>query len=394
MLKPLSEKVLNLKPSPTILLDTEVKKRISNQETIINMIVGETIESTPSSICQTAIEAIQKNKTKYGATSGLAQLKTGISQQLKSEFNLHYQDTQIVVSAGVKQSISQAFISLLNRNDEVIIPAPYWVTYPDLVSLCEAKPVIIRTKFENYFKLTAQELESSITSKTKLVVLNSPNNPSGAVYTHDELNALAQVIVKHNLYCLSDEIYHKIIYDKQTYTSMAQCLQMQERTILVDGFSKAYAMTGWRLGYSVSPPHIAQKIADLQSQMTHHPSMISQYGGIAALKEQKFVKQLKNSLEEKRNIVLNFLQNISDVSFQIPVGAFYFWLNIESFLKSSHSISNSQELSRYLLQKFSVAVMPGSAFGVEGMIRLSFTLDKGLLKQGLKLLQQGLTSLK
>ncbi len=393
MVKSISDKLTQLKASETVLFDAKVKSKEALGERIISLVTGDPVEGTPSSICQGAIEAIQKNQTKYGASAGLIQLRESVSQKLKKDNQLNYSPKQIVISSGVKQSVSVILTVLLNIGDEVIIPSPYWVTYPNLVSLCSAKPIIIEGSFENNLKLTPEQLENSITPRTKLVILNSPNNPTGVVYTKDELQALSNIILKYDLYCLSDEIYEKIIYGQAEHFSIAACSGMLERTIVVNGFSKAYAMTGWRLGYSASPTLIATAISHFQSQSSHHPSMISQYAGLVALQQEvEFPKQLKQSLEFKKKNVENILNTIENIQFQSPQGAFYFLIDIQYYLKRSF-LKDSKELSIYLLENYGIGVMSGSAFGKEGMIRISFTASESDLKQGLKLLKQGLESL-
>jgi aspartate aminotransferase len=392
-MKPFADRIRSLSPSKTVAIDSKAKQLIAAGQDVLNLSAGEPSEKTPDAICQAAAISFQKGLTKYTPPSGIPELRSAICSKFEKENRLSYKPEQIVVSSGAKHSIFNALMALVNPGDEVIIPAPYWVTYPELVKLMGGKPVIITADLDRGFKITPDSLLRAVTPKTKLVIINSPCNPTGVVYSAGELEALSQVIIENDLYCLSDEIYEHVLFDEASHTSPASLNEsMYSRTVVVNGVSKTYAMTGWRIGYSACNPSLANTISDLQSQATLHPANPSQYAALAALtSDNSFIKGMLENLERKRQIVLQDLKNMQGVKYWKPQGAFYFFLDISSFLSSnSRQINTSEKLCSWLVDEHHVALVPGTAFGMEEYIRLSFTAPEEDLKRGMQRLSQAL----
>ena len=382
-MKPLNK--IPLKLSDTVALHSQVKVLIQEGKDIISLLAGEPTEQVPSSLLKSVTQAIQNGKIKYDNPSGLRTLKQAVIEQLYHKQNITYSPDEIVISSGVKQALYNTLRVLLNPYDEVLIPVPYWVTYPQLVTLNQATPVLIPTSFEQNYKVNVDNLKSFVTPHTKALILNSPNNPSGAVYSQKELKSIAQFVESHNLYLIYDEIYNSICYDNNQCESPVNVYPaIKNQTVILNGFSKSHAMTGWRVGYSASSKEISQRIAAFQSQSTHHPSIVSQYGALAAVSENDFVSQMVKNLTLKRELVHQYLQKLPLVKYHLPQGAFYFLIDTSQVLSQSN-YTNNNDLCQDLLQKHHLAIMPGSAFGVPKTVRITFTATRLELEKGLQI---------
>lgn len=370
----LSHRVQDIEASKTVMINGEAKRLKSEGVDVIDLSVGESDFNTPENIKEAGKFAIENNHTRYTINQGTKELRSAIVSKLKLENNLIYEPDQILVSNGVKQSIYNSILAIVNPGDEVIIAAPYWVSYPSMVQLAGGKLVVIDTDESMGFKIDPKRLEQAITNKTKLLIMCNPSNPTGIVYEKDELNALSEIVLKKNLIVLSDEIYEKLIYDKE-FTSFAAIDEMlKQRSIIVNGISKSYAMTGWRIGYLAAEKYIVDAINKIQSHTTSSASSISQYAAIEALTgSQKSVTEMIIKFKERRDFLYKSIISIKGISCYKPNGAFYLFPNIKEFLNKKSNISNSLELSLYLLREANVAVVPGSAFGKEGFIRISFS---------------------
>jgi aspartate aminotransferase len=354
---------------------------------IISLSVGEPDFDTPEHIKKAAMIAIETGQTKYTAVEGTLELRQAIAEKLKRDNHLDYSPKQILVSNGAKQSIYNAFGAILNPGDEVLIPAPYWVSYPDMALLFEAKPVIINTDIANRLKLTPKELEAAITPKTRILMLNSPSNPTGVAYTKAELSALAEVLKRHpHIFICSDDIYEKIWWLDEPFTNiLTVCPELHDRTIVINGVSKSYAMTGWRIGYAAGPLDIITAMSNLQSQSTSNPCSISQAATLAALNgDQSCLNPMIEAFKKRHDFVINLIKSIPGFKALPADGAFYIFVNIEAAMRTLPEIKNDVEFSAYLLEKSEVAVVPGSAFGMEGYIRISYATSIESLEQALK----------
>ncbi|MBF0432890.1 MAG: pyridoxal phosphate-dependent aminotransferase [Fibrobacteria bacterium] len=392
-MKPFANRVNKLSVSQTVAIDTKAKALLAAGKDIISLGAGEPSESTPDFICDAAYRATKEGKTKYAAAAGIPELKEEICKKFKKDNVLRYHLDNITISSGAKHCIFNSLLALINPGDEVIIPSPYWVTYPELVTFLGGVPIIIPGDVNTQFKISAKQLASVITPRTKLFILNSPCNPTGTVYSHDELSELSDVIVKNDIYCLSDEIYEKILYDNHKHHCIASLNDdIKKRSIVVNGVSKSYAMTGWRIGYTACEISLAKVIGKIQSQSTLHPATPSQYAALAALKSgNDFIGTMTEGLKRNRQTVIQYLEEIPSISFTEPAGAFYFFIDVSKFLKANNTgISNSTDLCTYLLDDFLLATVPGSAFGHEGFIRISFTAPPAKLAEGLQRLKQAL----
>ncbi len=398
-MKPLADRTTRISTSQTVAIDAKYKLMKSQGLDVLSLGAGEPDLDTPQLAKNAAIDSIQKGFTKYSAVTGLAELKQAISEKFGRENNLDYAPENIIISGGAKHCVFNTLLALVQEGDEVLIPIPYWTTYPELVKFLGGKPILISTTFENGFKVTASELKNVCTERTKILILNSPVNPTGSVYSEDELAELAKVVVDNDLYCLSDEIYEHIVYGAAKHNSIASLgKEIFDRTITINGMSKAYAMTGWRIGFVGAPGPLAKAIAAIQSHGTHHPANASQYAALACLREDKdFAKTLRDHLNDCRTLTLNRLQKIPGIKILDPDGAFYAFFGIEAYLGKSFGdrfLGNSLQICEFLLDQFLVATVPGTAFGLEGFIRISFAnnlvdLDKALIR-----MEQGLLALK
>lgn len=384
----LSERAQLISPSPTLVIDAKAKEMNSLGIDVIGFGAGEPDFDTPDHIKEAAIAAIHGGMTKYTPVAGTNELKAAICQKFKNDQGLDYQPAQIVVSAGAKHSLYNAIQVVVQPGDEVILPAPYWVSYLEQIKLAGAEARIVNTREENGFKLTPDELAAAINERTKLLILNSPSNPTGAVYTADELASLGNIIVKYDLTVISDEVYEKLIYDDTRHVSLASfSKELQDRVIVINGVSKAYAMTGWRIGYAAAVAPVAKAMADLQSHSTSNPTSIAQAASIAALTgEQHPVVQMVSEYTRRRNYALEYLQNIPGIACCQPAGAFYLFPNFKAYFGTSYNgktINNASDLAVVLLDEARVAAVPGVAFGNDDYLRLSYAISMDSLKEGL-----------
>ncbi|HEY0368733.1 MAG TPA: pyridoxal phosphate-dependent aminotransferase, partial [Chthoniobacterales bacterium] len=334
---------------------------------------------TPEHIKEAAITALQSGMTKYTPSAGIPELRQAIAEKLQNDNGLTYKSSQIVVSNGAKHSCYNAILATCQEGDEVVIPSPYWVSYPDMVRLAGAEPVIVQTTERNGWKMRAEDFENAMTPRTKMVILNSPNNPSGAVYTRDEIEGIVQIAADEDIYILSDEIYEKLTYDEVQHVSTASVSkQAYDLTITVNGFSKAYAMTGWRLGYVAAPENVARAIDAIQSHSTSHPNSFAQRGGLAALKgDQQPLADMREEFDMRRNYMYDRLTKIPNITAVKPQGAFYILVNVSQLGLSSQNFADR------LLSKANVAVVPGAAFGDDRTVRLSYATSIDVIKKGL-----------
>lgn len=387
----LSNRVQTIKPSPTLAVTARAAKLKAEGKDIIGLGAGEPDFDTPQHIKDAAIDAINKGLTKYTAVGGTPGLKNAISAKFKRENGFDFDTKQILVSCGGKQSFFNLTLSVINPGDEVIIPAPYWVSYPDIVLIAEGRPVFINTGIEQNFKISAQQLEAAITPKTKMFVINSPSNPSGAVYSMEELKALGEVLRRHpQILIASDDMYEHILLSRQKFINIANaCPELLPQCVVLNGVSKAYSMTGWRIGYCGGPAYIITAMENVQSQSTSNPSSISQAAAEAALNgDQSCITPMIAAFKERNSFVTEQLNQINGIHCLPSEGAFYAFADIRQAIQDIHKkglISNCNDLafSEYLLEHAGVAVVPGSAFGCEGYMRLSFATSLENLRQAL-----------
>ena len=378
-----SNNLKRIKPSPTIAVTQKAKEMKDAGKDVIGLGAGEPDFDTPENIKQAAIDAIKRGDTKYTAVDGTPALKKAIQSKFLRENNLSFELSEISVGTGGKQVLYNAFMATLNKGDEVIIPAPFWVSYPDMVLLAGGKPKIIKCSEEEGFKLTPNKLKKAITSKTKWIILNSPSNPTGACYSKKEIEALAEVLKKYkNVYILSDDIYEHITFDNFKFFTIAQIKELKDRTLTMNGVSKSYSMTGWRIGYAAGPKEIIKAIAKIQSQSTTNPSSISQAAAVEALNgTQDFIKTRSNSFKERRDFVVKELNNIKGISCLNPNGAFYVFPNCKKLLGKKTKLKTDTAFVEKLLEETGVAVVQGSAFGLDGFFRISYATSMDNLKK-------------
>ena len=379
-----SNSLKRIKPSPTIMVTQKAIELKAAGKQVISLSMGEPDFDTPDNIKEAAISAIRKGETKYTSVDGTLILKKAIVNKFKKENNLDYQTEQVSVGSGGKQVIYNALIATINPLDEVIIPAPHWVSYPDIVLLAGGTPKIIKCSEKNQFKMTPNELEKSISKKTKWLIINSPSNPTGTCYTRKELEALGEILKKNkNIFILSDDIYEHLVFDDFKFFTIAQIKELKERTLTMNGVSKSYAMTGWRIGYGAGPKDIIKTMAKLQSQSTTNPSSISQAAAVEALNgTQDFIKIRAESFKERRDFVVKYLNNIKGLSCLKPNGAFYVFPNCKKLL--GKKLKTDKEFVEKLLEKALVAVVQGSAFGLDGYFRISYATSMDNLKKALE----------
>ena len=382
----ISKRVSSVKPSPTIAVTTKARALRAAGKDVIGLGAGEPDFDTPENVKEAAIRAIHEGFTKYTAVDGISKLKEAIVKKFKNDNNIAYDLDQITVGSGAKQVIYNAFMSSLDADDEVIIPSPYWVSYPDMVTLAGGKPVIIQTHEASSFCLEAEDLQKAITPKTKWIIINSPGNPTGAVYSKKQLELLASVLRDYpNIYVLSDDIYEHIIYDSRAFFTFAQVApDLRDRVLTLNGVSKSHAMTGWRIGYAGGPRALIRSISIIQSQSTSNPSSISQKAALEALSmDIKRLHKRVEAFQKRRDFVVNALNNTSGLSCQTPSGAFYVFPSCQSLIGRKTPdglvIKNATDFATYLLESALVAVVPGIAFGSEGYFRISYaTSDEAL----------------
>ena len=378
----ISNSLNKIKPSPTIAVSQKARELKAAGKDVIGLGAGEPDFDTPNNVKNAAVRAIRAGETKYTAVDGTPALKKAIVKKFKKENNLKYSIDQITVGAGGKQVLYNTFMATLNKGDEVIIPAPFWVSYPDMVLLAGGKPKIVKCDEKDGFKITAENLRKAITKKTKWLILNSPSNPTGAGYTKNEIKKLSKVLIKHKkIHILSDDIYEHVKYDNFKFYTIAQISKLKNRTLTMNGVSKSYAMTGWRIGYAAGPENIIKAIRKIQSQSTSNPSSISQAAAVEALNgTQKFIKKRANSFKVRRNFVVNSLNSIEGISCLMPNGAFYVFPNCKKLLGNKTKLKTDTDFVKKLLEKSNVAVVQGSAFGLDGYFRISYATSMQKLK--------------
>ena len=396
----ISDSLKRIKPSPTIAVTQKAKELKAAGKDVIGLGAGEPDFDTPDNIKKAAIDAIQAGDTKYTAVDGTKDLKEAIVKKFKRENNLNYTIDQITVGAGGKHVIYNLMMATLNKGDEVIIPAPYWVSYPDIVLLAGANPIVIECSEEQGFKLSAKDLEAKITNNTKWLILNSPSNPTGACYSEQEIKNLSQVLKRNpHVNILSDDIYEHITYDNFKFFTIAQIPEIKNKVITMNGVSKSYAMTGWRIGYAAGDKDIIKAIAKIQSQSTTNPSSISQAAAVEALNgKQDFIPVRAKAFQERRDFVVNSLNAIEGISCLKPQCAFYVFPNCKGLIgkkdKSGKKITNDTEFVQSLLENNDVAVVQGSAFGLEGFFRISYATSMEKLEIAMKRIKSFCESLK
>ena len=393
----LSERLNRLAPSATLVMSQKSSEMRAQGIDVINLSVGEPDFNTPEDIKESAKQAIDDNYSKYSPVPGYPELRKAISRKLKEENGLDYSISEILVSNGAKQSVCNAVLALVDDGDEVIIPAPYWVSYPQMVKLAGGTPVIVSTGFDQDFKMTAQQLEAAITPKTKMLILCSPSNPTGSVYSKEELRSLAEVILAHeDLFVIADEIYEHINYTGH-HESIAQFDGMKERAIIINGVSKAYAMTGWRIGYMAGPEWIVKGCNKLQGQYTSGPCSVSQKAAEAAYTQsQACVEEMRQAFERRRDLIVSLAKEISGLEVNVPEGAFYLFPKCSSFFGKSYQgkvISNSTELALYLLEEAHVATVGGDAFGDPECFRMSYATSDDNIREALSRIRKALSAL-
>jgi len=384
-----SNSLKRIKPSPTLAVTQKAREMKDAGKDVIGLGAGEPDFDTPDNIKEAAIDAIRRGETKYTAVDGTPKLKKAIQGKFSRENNLSYELSQISVGTGGKQIIYNAFMATLNPGDEVIIPAPYWVSYPDMVLLAGGKPKIVQCSEKNEFKIKPKELKKAISKKTKWLIINSPSNPTGSCYTEEELEELSEILIKNKkIYILSDDIYEHITYDDFKFFTIAQIDALKDRTLTMNGVSKSYSMTGWRIGYGAGPKEIIKAMAKIQSQSTTNPSSISQVAAVEALNgTQEFIKTRTESFKERRDFVVKSLNKIKGLTCFKPNGAFYVFPNCKSCLNKKdikkNKIKTDKDFVESLLENAGVAVVQGSAFGLPGFFRISYATSMENLQKAL-----------
>jgi aspartate aminotransferase len=382
----ISDSLKRIKPSPTIAVTQKARELRAAGKDVIGLGAGEPDFDTPDNVKNAAIKAIKNGDTKYTAVDGTPALKKAIIAKFKRENKLSYSADQITVGTGGKQVLYNAFMATLNKGDEVIIPAPFWVSYPDMVLLAGGKPKIVKCTEQEGFKLTPSKLRKAITRKTKWLILNSPSNPTGAGYTKKEIEELAKVLVKNKkVHILSDDIYEHIKYDNFNFYTIAQNSKLKDRTLTMNGVSKSYAMTGWRIGYAAGPKDIIKAIGKIQSQSTSNPSSISQAAAVEALNgNQGFIQKRSKAFKERRDFVVKSLNNIKGINCLTPNGAFYVFPSCKGLLNKKTKLNTDTDFVKKLLEKSNVAVVQGSAFGLDGYFRISYATSMQNLKKAME----------
>ncbi len=394
----LSERIRTIKPSPTLAMNAKALSMRAAGVDVISFGVGEPDFDTPKHIREEAIRAIEEGFTRYTAVGGIPELKDAIIEKFRRDNDLSYEPDEVMVSCGGKHVLYNLAQAFLNPGDEVIIPAPYWVSYPPIVILAGASPVIVGTQEADDFKLSPESLEKAITPRTRLLILNSPSNPTGSVYTESELRALIEVILKYNIWVISDEIYEKLIFDDRPFHSVAQLSEeAKSKTFVVNGVSKTYAMTGWRIGYVAGPRQIMAGMTKIQSQSTSNPNSIAQKAAVAALNgPQDSIEAMVEAFVSRREYLLERLNAIKGVHCNVPGGAFYAFPNFSHYFNAEtegRAIKGSVDLCEYLLTEARVALVPGIAFGDDSFMRFSYATGLETIKEGLDRIESALGKL-
>lgn len=397
-MKPLSNLAMAVKPSATLAIDAVYKSMKAQGIDVVGFGAGEPDFATPDHIKAACIQALSENKTKYTPSSGITELKNAICYRMKKDCDLDYAPAQVVVASGAKHNVYLAVRALVNPGDEVVIPGPYWVSYSEVVNICGGVPVVIHTTEQDGFKLTPEALDAAITDKTKCIILNSPSNPTGMMYTRAELRALADVCIRRDIYIIADEIYYKLVYDGREFVSMCSLGEdVKERTILINGVSKSYAMTGWRVGYALAPEHIAKIMSSYVSHSTGAPSSLSQWAAVAALtSSQDSVEQMRQAFQSRRDYMVDRVNAMELVSCLKPQGAFYIMMNISRcFGKKCDGvvIDSCDTFASLLLEKGLVAVVSGSGFAAPDYVRFGYATSMENIKEGMDRLERFLAGL-
>jgi len=386
----ISNRVKSINPSQTLAITAQALKMKREGKKVISFAAGEPDFDTPKNIKEEAISAIKQGFTHYTVSSGIIELKEAVIGKLKKDNKVEYKPAEIIISNGAKQCLFNAILTVCNPEDEVLLPTPCWVSYTEQIKFAQAVPIFINTYQEDAFKLYATQVEEKISSKTKLLILNSPNNPTGAVYEVEELKKIAQLLVKYDIYCICDEIYEKLIYDEAEHFTIASLSnEVKAKTIITNGVSKSYAMTGWRIGYAAGPEDIISGMGKIQGHSTSNPNSIAQKASVEALNgRQDTIEDMRKAFDERRKYMVERLNKIEGVSCINPSGAFYAFPNITKILEkeieyNGKNINNSLELADYILNKAEVALIPGSAFEAEGYLRLSYATSMEDVKEGL-----------
>ena len=395
----IAQRAKAIKPSPTLAMAAKAKAMKAQGIDVVDFGVGEPDFDTPENVKQAGIKAIQSGFTKYTPAGGTDELKDAVVDKLKKDNGLVYERSQVLISCGAKHSLYNIAEALFDPGDEVIIPSPYWVSYPDQVILNDAVPVIVETTEQEGFRISAAKLEKAITKRTKAFVLNSPSNPTGLAYDRKTLEEIAAVAVKHRIYVISDEIYEKLVYDGFTHTSIASLNpEIKELTIVVNGVSKSHAMTGWRIGFAAGPTDVIKAMANIQSQSTSNPASISQKAALEALRgPQDFLPVMNAEFDKRRKYMVERLNNMKGVSCLLPVGAFYAFPNVSKLYGRSaggKTVKNSADLAAYLLETAKVALVSGDSFGADAYIRLSYATSMEIIKKGMDRIEEAVNALK
>ncbi len=390
----LSRRLSFLKPSPTLTITAKAKELRAKGIDVIGFGAGEPDFDTPEFVKEACIKALKEGKTKYAPPPGIPELREAIAEKLLRENGVEYKPSEVVVSAGAKMVLFLIFMAILDEGDEVLLPSPYWVTYPEQIRFFGGIPVEVPLSEESGFKLTLEDIKSKVSERTKAIVINSPNNPTGAVYDKEELRKIAEFCVERNIFIISDECYEHFTYGEEEFVSVASFgEEVKKITFTVNAFSKTFSMTGWRVGYVACPEEYAKAIASLNSQSVSNVTTFAQYGALEALKNpesQNFIKKVRETFKKRRDIAYNLLREIPGVKVVKPSGAFYIFPNFKEY---SEKLGGDVKLSEYLLEKGKVATVPGSAFGAEGYLRLSFALSEDKLREGIERIKSSLSSL-
>lgn len=391
----IAKKASSISPSSTLAIDSKFKSMKAQGIDVVGFGAGEPDFDTPMHIKQAAIDAIMAGKTKYTPASGTLELKEAVCRKFKRDNGLDYKPENIVVSNGAKHSLVNAFMAICDPGDEVIIPAPYWVSYPEMVKLADGVPVILNTTEENGFKFSIEDLKAAITPRTRAIVINSPSNPTGMIYTKDELEKIAKVAVENNIYVISDEIYEHLSYEEKHVSIASLGDKIKDLTIIINGVSKTYAMTGWRIGFTASNAQLAKVMSNVQSHATSNPNTIAQVATVAALDgPTDDIREMVKAFVERRNYMVERINSIDGVSCKMPGGAFYVMMNISDLVGreiAGCKISGSDDFANAFLEKANVAVVPGSGFGAENYVRWSYATSMENIKEGLDRLEKFLS---
>lgn len=393
-MKSASKRAESVSPSLTLAITAKGKKMKEEGIDVVSFGAGEPDFNTPNYIIESAKTALDKGITKYTPASGTVELKKAIAKKFKVDNNLDYEPSQIVVSNGAKHSLDNAIVAIVNDGDEVILPAPYWLTYPELIKLAGGVPVIIDAKAENDFKITPQDLEKAITKNTKALIFNNPSNPTGTVYTKEEITQLAKVVEKHDIYVISDEIYEKLVYGVEHYSIAQVSEKLKENTIVVNGVSKSYSMTGWRIGYTASNSKLAKIMGNVQSHKASNPNSIAQYATVTALESregEKFLDTMLKTFTTRRQLMLDLLKDMSPLTHVVPNGAFYVMVGVTNLIGKTVDgvkINGAADFANLLIDKANVVVIPCESFGASDYIRLSYAVSEENIKKGLSRIKE------